>query len=36
VEDLGGEEIASRYFSGRTDGLTVRGGLGRLACAWRE
>jgi len=36
VEDLGGEEIASRYFSGRTDGLTVRGGLGRLVCAWRE
>jgi methyltransferase (TIGR00027 family) len=36
VEDLGGEEIALRYFSGRRDGLTVRGGLGRLACAWRE
>jgi methyltransferase (TIGR00027 family) len=35
VEDLGGEEIAARYFAGRTDGLTVRGGLGRLACAWR-
>ncbi len=36
VEDLDGEAIRARYFSGRTDGLTVRGGLGRLACAWRE
>ncbi len=36
VEDLDGEAISARYFAGRTDGLTVRGGLGRLACAWRE
>ena len=35
VEDLDGEGIVARYFAGRTDGLTVRGGLGRLACAWR-
>lgn len=35
VEDLDGEAIATRYFAERTDGLTVRGGLGRLACAWR-
>jgi O-methyltransferase involved in polyketide biosynthesis len=36
VEDLDGEAIAARYFVGRSDGLTVRGSLGRLACAWRE
>jgi methyltransferase (TIGR00027 family) len=36
VEDLDSEAIAARYFAERTDGLTVRGGLGRLACAWRE
>jgi methyltransferase (TIGR00027 family) len=36
VEDLDGGAISARYFVGRTDGLTVRGGLGRLACAWRE
>lgn len=35
VEDLDSEGIVARYFAGRTDGLTVRGGLGRLACAWR-
>jgi methyltransferase (TIGR00027 family) len=35
VEDLSGEKIAVRYFAGRSDGLTVRGGMGRLACAWR-
>jgi methyltransferase (TIGR00027 family) len=36
VKDLDGEAIAACYFEGRRDGLTVRGGLGRLACAWRE
>jgi methyltransferase (TIGR00027 family) len=36
VEDLDGEAIAARYFAGRKDGLTVRGEIGRLACAWRE
>ena len=36
VEDLDSEAIVARYFAGRTDGLTVRGGLGRLACAWRD
>jgi methyltransferase (TIGR00027 family) len=36
VEDLDGEAIAAGYFAGRADGLTVRGGMGRLACAWRE
>jgi methyltransferase (TIGR00027 family) len=36
VEDMDNEAIAARYFAGRADGLTVRGGMGRLACAWRE
>lgn len=36
VEDLDGAAIAVRYFARRSDGLTVRGGMGRLACAWRE
>jgi methyltransferase (TIGR00027 family) len=36
VEDLDGDAVNARYFAGRTDGLTVRGALGRLACAWRE
>jgi methyltransferase (TIGR00027 family) len=36
VEDLDGDAIHARYFAGRRDGLTVRGALGRLACAWRE
>ena len=36
VEDLDVEEINTRYFAGRSDRLMVRGGLGRLACAWRE
>jgi O-methyltransferase involved in polyketide biosynthesis len=35
VEDLDSDAIAARYFAGRADGLTVRGGMGRLACAWR-
>lgn len=35
VEELNGEKIAVRYFAGRSDGLTVRGAMGRLACAWR-
>lgn len=32
-EDLGSDEINARYFSGRSDGLQVRGNLGRLMCA---
>lgn len=36
VEDLDSAAIADRYFAGRRDGLTVRGRLGRLVCAWRE
>lgn len=36
VEDLDGSNIATRYFTGRTDGLTVRGRAGRLVCAWRD
>lgn len=30
LEDLGSDELNSRYFSGRTDGLQLRGNLGRL------
>jgi methyltransferase (TIGR00027 family) len=33
VEDLGREEINARYFSGRTDGLMLRGRLGRVVIA---
>jgi methyltransferase (TIGR00027 family) len=33
IEDLGGNEINARYFSERSDGLRVRGVLGRLICA---
>jgi methyltransferase (TIGR00027 family) len=33
LEDLSGDEINARYFSGRSDGLRVRGVLGRLMCA---
>jgi hypothetical protein len=36
VEDLNGDAIAVQYFAGRSDGLTVRSGMGRLAYAWRE
>jgi methyltransferase (TIGR00027 family) len=36
LEDLDSAAMAARYFTGRADGLTVRGGLGHLACAWRE
>lgn len=35
VEDLGGEELAPRYFAGRADGLTLRGRSGRLCHAVR-
>jgi len=34
TEFLQGEQINQRYFSGRTDGLKVRGGLGHLMGAW--
>lgn len=30
IEDLGSDELNSRYLSGRTDGLKLRGGIGRL------
>jgi len=33
IEDIGSEEINARYFAHRSDGLRVRGGLGRLMCA---
>ena len=33
IEDLGAEQINSRYFAQRTDGLRVKGGLGRLVNA---
>ena len=33
VEDLGSDEINRRYFSGRADGLKLRGNLGRLVYA---
>jgi len=33
IEDLSSDEINARYFSGRSDGLQVRGNLGRLLCA---
>jgi methyltransferase (TIGR00027 family) len=33
IEDLSGEEINAQYFSHRSDGLRVRGGMGRLMCA---
>ena len=33
VEDLGRDEINARYFSGRTDGLALRGRLGRILIA---
>ncbi|WP_321470494.1 class I SAM-dependent methyltransferase [uncultured Paludibaculum sp.] len=35
IEDLGRDELNSRYFAGRSDGFQVRGGLGRLAGVWR-
>lgn len=33
IENLDSEEINTRYFSGRSDGLQVHGKLGRLMCA---
>ncbi len=33
IEDLGVDEINARYFSERSDGLRVGGGLARLMCA---
>ena len=33
VEDLGSEELNARYFSGRSDGLQLKGNLGRLLYA---
>ncbi|HKV94593.1 MAG TPA: class I SAM-dependent methyltransferase [Candidatus Angelobacter sp.] len=35
IEDLNGDEINVRYFSGRADGLRVGGGLAHLMCARR-
>lgn len=34
IEDLGTDEINSRYFAGRSDSLWLRGAAGRLLCAW--
>ena len=36
VEDLGSAEITRRYFSGRTDGLELKGNLARLVTASRR
>ena len=33
IEDLGSEELNTRYFSGRSDGLQLKGNLGRLLYA---
>jgi O-methyltransferase involved in polyketide biosynthesis len=33
LEDLDAAEINSRYFRGRTDGLSIRGRAGHLLCA---
>lgn len=34
IEDLGTDEINSRYFTGRSDSLKLRGTAGRLLSAW--
>ncbi len=34
IDDLGSEEINARYFSNRSDGLRVGGGLAHLMSAW--
>ncbi len=34
IEDLGADQINSRYFKDRKDGLRVGGQLARLMCAW--
>jgi methyltransferase (TIGR00027 family) len=34
IEQLGSEEINALYFSNRTDGLRVSGGVGRITGAW--
>jgi methyltransferase (TIGR00027 family) len=34
IEDLSADEMNNRYFINRTDGLMVKGNLGRLAAAW--
>jgi hypothetical protein len=33
IVDLGADELNGRYFAGRTDGLHVRGDIGRLLSA---
>lgn len=35
IEQIGSTEINERYFRGRTDGLKVSGGVGRIVAAWR-
>ena len=30
IEDMGADELNARYLSNRTDGLRLRGGIGRL------
>jgi len=34
MEDLGAEEINTRYFRDRSDQLAIRGAAGRFMCAW--
>jgi hypothetical protein len=34
IEDLGTDEVNSRYFAGRSDSLMLRGTAGRLLSAW--
>jgi methyltransferase (TIGR00027 family) len=36
IEDVGMDVVNDRYFSGRTDGLSVGGKTGRLLAAWRQ
>jgi methyltransferase (TIGR00027 family) len=35
IEDMGSDELNARYLAGRTDGLKLRGGIGRLMRARR-
>jgi len=35
LEDLGAEEMNTRYFAGRSDGLGLAGKLGRILHAWK-
>ena len=35
IDDLAADDLNTRYFANRSDGLHVSGGLGRLVIAWR-